>query len=100
MPGTTSAPNPKFAHTVWQVRSRTSGSRGALESRVASGPQIPKFVSERAASTGELRNRTTSPPLGSLGLLGDGVLESWIGAVGVVLEDLLLVGGREVRRVV
>ena len=27
-----SAPNPKFAHTVRQMRSRTSGSRGALES--------------------------------------------------------------------
>ena len=29
---TTSAPNPKFAHTVRQMRSRTSGSKGALES--------------------------------------------------------------------
>jgi predicted MFS family arabinose efflux permease len=28
----TSAPNPKFAHTVRQTRSRTSGSKGALES--------------------------------------------------------------------
>ena len=28
----TSAPNPKFAHTVRQMRSRTSGSKGALES--------------------------------------------------------------------
>ncbi len=28
---TTSAPNPKFAHTVRQMRSRTSGSKGALE---------------------------------------------------------------------
>ena len=27
----TSAPNPKFAHTVRQMRSRTSGSKGALE---------------------------------------------------------------------
>ena len=27
-----SAPNPKFAHTVRQIRSRTSGSKGALES--------------------------------------------------------------------
>jgi transposase len=27
-----SAPNPKFAHTVRQMRSRTSGSKGALES--------------------------------------------------------------------
>jgi hypothetical protein len=26
-----SAPNPKFAHTVRQTRSRTSGSKGALE---------------------------------------------------------------------
>ena len=28
----TSAPNPKFAHTVRQMLSRTSGSKGALES--------------------------------------------------------------------
>jgi hypothetical protein len=27
-----SAPNPKFAHIVLQVRLRTSGSKGALES--------------------------------------------------------------------
>jgi molybdate transport system substrate-binding protein len=27
----TSAPNPKFAHTVRQIRSRTLGSKGALE---------------------------------------------------------------------
>src|SRR4029077_15452408 len=27
-----SAPNPKFAHTVRQIRSRNSGSKGALES--------------------------------------------------------------------
>ena len=27
----TSAPNPKFAHTVRQMRSRTSGSKGALD---------------------------------------------------------------------
>ena len=28
----TSAPNPKFAHTARRIRSRTSGSKGALES--------------------------------------------------------------------
>jgi hypothetical protein len=30
--GLPSAPNPKFAHIVRQMRSRTSGSKGALES--------------------------------------------------------------------
>src|SRR2546421_9349321 len=54
-----SAPNPKFAHIVLQDPLRTSGSKGALDHRVASVPLIPKFASEVAARVCELRNRDT-----------------------------------------
>ena len=55
----TSAPNPKFAHIVRQMRSRTSGSKGALELWSCQWSWIPRLVSECAASAAELRNRTT-----------------------------------------
>jgi hypothetical protein len=37
----------------------TSNPKPHQNYRAASGPLIPKFVSERAASADELRNRTT-----------------------------------------
>ncbi len=55
-------PEPKVRAHYAATRSRSSGSKGALNHRVA---RVPKFLSESAASADELRNRTiradTSP---------------------------------------
>src|SRR6266850_1164128 len=53
-------PEPEVRTIMPRVRLRTSGSKGALESKSASVPMISKFAQERAARYGELRNRDTS----------------------------------------
>jgi len=55
-----SAANPKFAPQLPRVRLRTSGSKRHSNHRFGWCPSIPKFASERAAKSSELRNRDTS----------------------------------------
>src|SRR5438445_176256 len=55
-----SAADLKFLQRLQQAHEGTSNRKAALESRRASAPLLPKFVSEGAAMYHELRKRGTS----------------------------------------